>query len=129
MPPMVVSYATEEGYVSQRVIDSYEARAKGGVGLIIVEGTAPSVQCRMPSQLTLGDDSYSPGWQKLTEAIHKHGAKIAVQLMHSGIETRDGDAIQVAPSAASVPARVVGVSGELPHELTIAEIKERILVC
>ena len=126
MPPMVVSYAAEQGYVSQRVIDYYEARARGGVGLIIVEGTAPSVQCRLRNQLTLGDDRYNSGWQELTEAIHKHGAKAGVQLMHSGMETRDGKEIQVAPSAVSVPTRVVGVSGELPNELTIAEIEERI---
>ena len=37
MPPMGTNYATEDGYVTKRLLDYYEERAKGGVGLIIVE--------------------------------------------------------------------------------------------
>jgi len=122
MPPMATGYAEDEGYVSQRLIDYYEARARGGVGLVIVEVTAPDLQCKGPHQLTLGDDSYVPGWQKLIEAIHKHGAKIAVQLQHSSMEIRDGEYIQVGPSPVVVPTRVMGVLGKTPHELTTDEI-------
>ena len=124
MPPMGTGSAEEEGYVGQRMIDYYEARAKGGAGLIIVEVTAPDLQCKGPRQLTLGDDRYVPGWQDLIAAIHRHGAKIAVQLQHSGWEIRDGQRVQVAPSAITSPTRVVGVSGALPHELTTGEIGE-----
>ena len=124
MPPMGTGYAAEQGYVSQRQIDYYEARAKGGVGLVIVEVTAPDLQCQGPRQPTLGDDSYISGWQDLTGAIHRYGARIAVQLQHSGWEIRAGQRIQVAPSAIVVPTRVVGVSGEVPHELTTDEIRE-----
>ena len=41
MPPMGTGYHDEGGYVSQRFIDYHEARARGGVGLIIIEVTAP----------------------------------------------------------------------------------------
>jgi len=124
LPPMGTGYAADHGYVSQRLIDYYEARARGGAGLIIIEFTAPDLQCKGPRQLTLGDDGYVPGWQDLIAAIHRHGAKIAVQLVHSGWEIRADKRIQVAPSPIMVPARVVGVSGDAPHALATDEIGE-----
>ena len=127
MPPIGTGYAEEVGYIGQRSINYYEARARGGVGLIIIEGTAPDLQCRGPHQPTLGDDSYIPGWQELIGVIHKHGARVVAQLHHSSMETRGGERIQVSPSPVIVPARGVGVSGKTPHELTTDEIGEIIL--
>lgn len=124
LPPMGTGYSEEGGYVGQRLIDYYEARASGGAGLIIVEGTAPSLRCRGGRQLTLGDDRYLPGWRELAKAIHQHGAKVAVQLHHAGMEIRDGNYVQVSPSPVIVPRRMVGISGKPPHELTTDEIRE-----
>jgi 2,4-dienoyl-CoA reductase-like NADH-dependent reductase (Old Yellow Enzyme family)/thioredoxin reductase len=125
MPPMGTGYA-EKSTVSQRMLDYYEARARGGVGLIIVEGSAPSLLCTTPRGASLGDDKFIPGWQNLTDVIHKYNAKIAVQIMHSTMEHWDGKAVQVSPSPVIVPARVMGISGEPPHELTMEEITERV---
>ncbi len=126
MPPMGTSYADEGGYVSQRLIDYHEARARGGVGLIIVEVTAPSLQCQGSShQLTIGDDDHIAGFRRLTDAVHHHGARIALQLQHSSWEVRDGQRRQVSPSAVVVPGRVMGIAGP-PHELTIDEIQEMV---
>jgi 2,4-dienoyl-CoA reductase-like NADH-dependent reductase (Old Yellow Enzyme family)/thioredoxin reductase len=124
LPPMGTGYSEEGGYVGQRLIDYYEARASGGAGLIITEGTAPGLRCRGGRQLSLGDDRYLPGWRELAKAIHQHGAKIAVQLHHAGMEFRDGNYVQVAPSPVIVPSRMVGVTGQPPHELTTDEIRE-----
>lgn len=132
MPPMGTNYAEAGGAVSQRMLDYYEARARGGVGLIIVEGSAPSLQCTTspqasPShQASLGDDKFIPVWQKLTDAAHKYNAKIAIQIMHATLENWDGKAVQVSPSPVIVPARVMGILGEPPHELTVGEIAERV---
>jgi len=126
MPPMGTNYAEEGGAVGQRTLDYYEARARGGVGLIIVEGSAPSLQCTTPHQASLGDDKLIPGWQKLTDAAHKYNARIAIQIMHSTMEYWDGKVVQVSPSPLIVPARVMGISGEPPHELTVEEIAERV---
>jgi len=123
MPPMGTGYHDEGGFVSQRLIDYLEARARGGVGLIIIEVTAPSLECNVSNyQLTLGDDSYIPGFKNLAEVVHRHGAKIAVQLQHSSWELRDGKPAQVGPSPIVMPARVMGVMGGAPHELTRDEI-------
>ena len=126
MPPIGTNYAEEGGAVGQRTLDYYEARARGGVGLIIVEGSAPSLQCTMPHQASLGDDKLIPKWQKLTDAAHKYNARIAIQIMHSTMENWDGKAVQVSPSPVIVPARIMGVLGEPPHELTVEEIAERV---
>ena len=126
MPPMGTNYAEKGGAVGQRTFDYYEARARGGVGLIIVEGSAPSLQCTMPHQASLGDDNFIPGWRKLTDIVHKYNAKIAIQIMHSTMEYWDGKVVQVSPSPLIVPARVMGISGEPPHELTVEEIAERV---
>jgi 2,4-dienoyl-CoA reductase-like NADH-dependent reductase (Old Yellow Enzyme family)/thioredoxin reductase len=126
MPPMGTNYAEEGGAVGQRTLDYYEARARGGVGLIIVEGSAPSLQCTMSNQASLGDDKLIPRWQKLTNIAHKYNARIAIQIMHSTVEKWDGKVVQVSPSPVIVPARVMGISGEPPHELTVAEIAERV---
>jgi 2,4-dienoyl-CoA reductase-like NADH-dependent reductase (Old Yellow Enzyme family)/thioredoxin reductase len=125
MPPMGTGYA-EKSAVSQRMLDYYEARARGGVGLIIVEGSPPGLQCTPPRQASLGDDKFIPEWQKLADVAHKHNARIAIQLMHSTMENWDGKAVQVGPSPVIVPARVMGISGEPPHELTLEEIAERV---
>jgi 2,4-dienoyl-CoA reductase-like NADH-dependent reductase (Old Yellow Enzyme family)/thioredoxin reductase len=132
MPPMGTNYAEAGGAVSQRMIDYYEARARGGTGLIIVEGSAPGVQCitypkASPSpQASLGDDEFIPGWQKLTEAAHKYGARIAIQIMHATLENWNGKVVQVGPSPVVVPARFMGVFGGPPHELTVDEIAQRV---
>ena len=125
MPPMGTGYGEDGGYVGQRLIDYHEARAKGGVGLIITEVTAPSLQCRVSNnQLTLGDDSHIQGFRDLASAVHEYGAKIAVQLQHSSWEMRNGAPVQVGPSPVIVPARVMGISGVPTHELTFDEIKQ-----
>jgi 2,4-dienoyl-CoA reductase-like NADH-dependent reductase (Old Yellow Enzyme family)/thioredoxin reductase len=126
MPPMGTNYAEEGGAIGQRTLDYYEARARGGVGLIIVEGSAPSLQCTMSHQASLGDDKLIPRWQKLTDAAHKYNARIAIQIMHSTMEKWDGKVVQVSPSPVIVPARVMGILGEPPHELTVEEIAERV---
>jgi 2,4-dienoyl-CoA reductase-like NADH-dependent reductase (Old Yellow Enzyme family)/thioredoxin reductase len=132
MPPMGTNYAEAGGAVSQRMLDYYEARARGGVGLIIVEGSAPGVRCNTypkgsPSyQGSLGDDKFIPGWRKLTDAAHKHGARIAIQIMHATLENWDGKVVQVGPSSVTVSARVMGVLAGPPHELTVDEIAERV---
>ncbi|UCD22080.1 MAG: NADH:flavin oxidoreductase, partial [Chloroflexota bacterium] len=126
MPPTGTNYAEKGGAISQRTLDYYEARARGGVGLIIVEGSAPDPQRTVLHQASLGDDNLIPRWQKVTDAAHRYNARIAIQLMHSTMENWDGKTVQVGPSAVIVPARFMGAPGNPPHELTEQDIAERI---
>lgn len=84
MPAMGSGFATEEGYVTDQMINYYTERARGGCGLITVEGACPHLggQLYRPN---IGHDKYIPGLTKLVEAIHKARAKAAIQfLAHKG---------------------------------------------
>ncbi|MBC8381402.1 MAG: FAD-dependent oxidoreductase [SAR92 clade bacterium] len=80
------NYAGANGHVTEQLQAYYEERAKGGVGLIILETSAVSwpAGASMPYMLGFSKDEFIPGLQSLTKRVHRHGAKIAAQLNHSG---------------------------------------------
>lgn len=120
MPPMDCNYAGPSGEVTEKVIAHYEQRAKGGVGLIVVEATAvvPVVK-NLVLQPGIWDDFHIAGWENLTERIHSWGAKTIIQIQHSGNEARSGELV----SASNVTSRAVG---GYPRPLEIDEIEELI---
>jgi 2,4-dienoyl-CoA reductase-like NADH-dependent reductase (Old Yellow Enzyme family)/thioredoxin reductase len=87
MPPMSTNFADPKspGFVSERHKSYYGERAKGEVGLIIIESTNvnPSKGFRRFG-LALHTDQFIPGFKELAESIQKWGAKCAVQLNHGG---------------------------------------------
>ena len=129
MPPMGTNMATPEGQVTETIRRYYEERAKGGVGLIIVETTcidAP-VGKTTERQMAIDDDRYIPGLSRLVETIHQHGARALLQLQHGGRGTKASiTGVQpVAPSAVPMPyGTLVGYEGERPRELSVNEIRE-----
>lgn len=80
-------FPDEGGYCSDQLIAYHEARAAGGVGLIITEAVAVGhpLGKAMADQLGISDDRFIPGLTRLTEAVHRHGARIAIQLHFAGI--------------------------------------------
>jgi len=120
MPPMATNYASKDGSVAQRQIDYYEERAKGGVGLVIVEITCVDspVGKGTVRQICIDDDRFIPDLSRLAAAIKQHGAKAAIQIHHAGRQTsaRFTGHQPVAPSPISVPG------SEQPRELTSEEI-------
>jgi 2,4-dienoyl-CoA reductase-like NADH-dependent reductase (Old Yellow Enzyme family)/thioredoxin reductase len=119
---MGTGYGVADGSVTERHINYYEARAKGGASLIVVEVTTPNAVRKYGGPVTLGlfDDSLIPGWSALAKAVHAHGAKVATQLLDPGPE---GASILsgVQPAAASpVASRTIR---EVPRELSIDEIR------
>ncbi|NLV34927.1 MAG: FAD-dependent oxidoreductase [Clostridiaceae bacterium] len=122
MAPMVTNYCDHDGHVTERFKAYHEARAKGGVGLIIIEATYVTPSGRgFPNEVGISDDSHIKGLKELTDAVHKHGAKIATQLYHGGRQTHAAVAgrTPVAPSSIACP-----VCQEVPDELTTEEVKE-----
>jgi 2,4-dienoyl-CoA reductase (NADPH2) len=80
----------------------FSERARGGVGLMVTGGFAPNrVGCLSPfgSKLTNGFEARAH--RKITEAVHKEGSKICLQILHAG---RYGyHPFCVAPSAIKAP--------------------------
>lgn len=63
----------------------YAERAKGGVGLIITGGISPSFRGNLvPFGSQLSWFWQAKKHQEVTAAVHQHGAKICMQLLHAG---------------------------------------------
>jgi 2,4-dienoyl-CoA reductase-like NADH-dependent reductase (Old Yellow Enzyme family)/thioredoxin reductase len=122
MPPMVTNYAADDGAVTERFKAYHQTRAKGGVGLIITEAAYIHPNAKgFKNQVGIHKDELVAGLKELTEAVHKYGAKIAVQLYHAGRQTTSkvtGMSV-VAPSPIPCP-----VKQEMPKELSLEEIKD-----
>jgi 2,4-dienoyl-CoA reductase (NADPH2) len=86
MAPMGVEIVEADGQVREPVVRYYEERARGGVGLIITEVCAMAYPrgANSTHQMALSSDDYLPGLRELTNRVHEHGARIAVQLVHHG---------------------------------------------
>ena len=88
MAPMATDFANPDGTISQRMIDYFEARARGGVGLIIMEVvTIDELSPYVPKTVALWDDRFIPSLKRLTEVIHAYGAKVIPQISHPGPES------------------------------------------
>ena len=123
------SLADAEGYVTDRAIDYYVERAKGGVGLIIVKLTSVMKNARgSRNHLAAYDDKFIPRLGDLSRAIKGHGARVALQLGHHGNNASHPRRQQGFPPGEQVvvgPSPVAYIeTGVIPHELTRAEIHE-----
>jgi Pyridine nucleotide-disulphide oxidoreductase./NADH:flavin oxidoreductase / NADH oxidase family. len=102
MTAMGNALANNDGTVSQRDINFYGARAKGGVGLIITECTIVDERGKgNTKQICVYDDRFIPGLKALAEEVHKYDGKIVVQIYHpgrQGISAINGNLPMMAPS-------------------------------
>ncbi|NLC40064.1 MAG: FAD-dependent oxidoreductase [Clostridiaceae bacterium] len=125
IPPMGTNSAEDDCSVGERMISYYEERAKGGFGLITIEVTAVAPEGRaIPRQPGLWSDDFIEGYSRLADAIHKHGAKMSVQLHHAGRQTLpvyNGNLEIVSSSPIPCPFCQI-----LPRELTTEETYEMI---
>ena len=121
MTPMGTNYGEQTGEMSFLHIDYYTERAKGGVGLIMVENA--SVDSPLGSngttQIRIDHDNYMPRFFKLCETLHAHGACVGVQLNHAGASAQSKRTNMQPVSASDIPSRV---GGDIPRALTTDEI-------
>jgi 2,4-dienoyl-CoA reductase-like NADH-dependent reductase (Old Yellow Enzyme family)/NADPH-dependent 2,4-dienoyl-CoA reductase/sulfur reductase-like enzyme len=120
MPPMGTNFANPDHSVSDKQKKYYEARAKGGVGTIILEYSAVDPGgVSAPNQLGIFDDKHIPGLSELAQIAHKHGVKIGIEIHHGG---RQCPAELCGQPVA--PSPIAGVTGQVPKELTKEEINK-----
>src|SRR6476646_4072091 len=83
MSPMTRSRAL--GNVPNDLMVEYYKQRASSAGLIITEGTSPSPNgLGYPRVPGIFSAAQVAGWKKITDAVHSKGAKIFVQLMHTG---------------------------------------------
>lgn len=107
--------------VTPEQVAFYEARARGGAGLLITEGMSVHPTSIPNSTIPLAyDPSLVPSLTELTEAVHRHGRPILGQLWHVGRQALWNPSLQPwAPSGERDP-----YSGTTPHEMSPREIDE-----
>jgi len=123
---VATSYCKPDGKATDRLIGYYEARAKGGWGLIITDNYGIDELCKdSPFVPGVWNDEQIESHIKLTEKVHKHNGLIIAQIGHPGREVKNYLSLPkavVAPSPIKDPNPFYPL--DVPHELTVEEIKE-----
>jgi dimethylglycine catabolism A len=115
----------KDGTPGQRERDYFEAKARGGAGLVMFGGSS-SVHERSPatewSMIANRDDRIIAPYQALADVIHRHGAKTITQLTHMGprawSDTEDWLALW-GPTQMPEP-----LHNEVPHAMSERDIHE-----
>ena len=121
MTPMGTNYGEANGEMSNRHMNYYSLRAKGGVGLIILENANVEypVGSNGTSQIRIDHDSYMPRYYQLVESLHKDGATVAIQINHAGASASSARTGVETVSSSNIPTKA---GGEIPRPMTKEEI-------
>jgi 2-enoate reductase len=126
MAPMgIVGLMEFDGRLSQRGLDYYVERAKGGTGLIVtsVMNVDHEIEPESRPHLSVEGDKYVARLNELAEAIHDHQARVAVQLTAGR-----GRVVTIKPGRKIVPVAPSAVPCHsdpsiTARELTVAEVE------
>lgn len=116
---------SEDGFVTDQLIQHYEELARGGTPLLITGATYFNKYSQaMKRGLALDSDDKIPGLQRLTRRVQQYGAKIFVQLYHVG---RQAAPINVGRSDAQAPSALYEFTvGCKPRAMTLEEIHDTV---
>lgn len=86
MPPMMLGFGQFDGTPTEKMMDYYEERAIGGVGLIVTEITRVNdfSGASAFAQLAISHDYHIAPLKKMIDRVHRHGTKMFIQLHHPG---------------------------------------------
>jgi 2,4-dienoyl-CoA reductase-like NADH-dependent reductase (Old Yellow Enzyme family) len=118
MSAMSINFGVDDkGYVTEQLIQYMVARAKGGVGMMLVGGGGVHpTGVELPHLPALWEDECIPALKKMAQAVKPHDTLLGMQVMHGGRQSYHDQ--KVAPSAIPAPALAKGT----PRELRIEEI-------
>ncbi len=126
VPPMGNNFANTDGTLSDRSAAYYEARAKGGFGLITIESTVVYSEAKGgPRKPCLFTDDTVDSFQRTIDRCHRYGAKVSIQLQHAGPEGNSkltGFPLKAASPMAS------HCGGEIPEAMPTEEVY-RLIEC
>jgi len=95
-----------DGTVNAELVAYQEARARGGVGLIVLQVSGVHETARYTNHVLMAtSDAAIEGYRRVAEAVHRHGTVLFGQLFHPGreIAEADGGLLSVAYAPSSVP--------------------------
>ena len=109
-PPLTTGYEERDGSIGERSLAFYERLAKGGVSYIVIGDVAP-VMTASPTP-KLASDAQIPSFAALADAVHKHGAKIALQLFHPEYDVPGVGRMIMGSMAAAKSAQAAKAAGD-----------------
>ena len=109
-PPLTTGYEERDGSIGERSLAFYERLAKGGVSYIVIGDVAP-VMTASPTP-KLASDAQIPSFAALADAVHKHGAKIALQLFHPEYDVPGVGRMIMGSMAAAKAAQAAKAAGD-----------------
>ncbi len=116
------THFAENNLPSDRLKHYYEARARGGVGLIITEAQSISRHVWPVQNTCIADsDAIIERYRDLADTVHPHGTKIFAQLWHNGHHSFSKISWLPVQSCSPVPCPA---AQEVPKELEEEEIQE-----
>lgn len=134
MGPTETLYASAAGEVTQPILDYYEARARGGVGLIVLHSAQGNTDVDQidpyAGSLRFDNDAYLPMLRELTERVHRYGARMAALVSIGGGAMANGDRYLGKPAGPEIlvgpSAQPVGQRGRAVRELSEQELQDTI---
>lgn len=131
MAPMTRSRADASHVPTPSMATYYEQRS--GAGLLITEGTAPSADgAGYPRIPGIYNERQAAAWKPVTEAVHRKGSRIFLQMMHTGrvgnLLNQDPGSRLVAPSSHTLGGQMYTDEKGMqphgkPHELSTEEVR------
>jgi 2,4-dienoyl-CoA reductase (NADPH2) len=118
MPAGETRFEAPDGSVTDRLLEFYRERARGGVGLAIV-GLA-KIEGHFMGGLAAHDDKYIPDLAKVANIFHQHDVKCALQLGHPGRYEVSFDPSRQPVAPSPIPPPIF--TKRVPKELTKQEI-------
>lgn len=121
VPGMVMNLAAKDGMCTERYIEYFETKAKGGFALVIPGSVAVRPEGRAFVKIPgLWKDEQAESWKAFTKRIHDAGTLTVAQLYHAGRQT--SPQVNGGYQPWSVSAAVDPVYGCMPHRITLEEI-------
>ena len=111
-----------DGLIGDQEVAYHVRKAQGGIALSVTGSTTvhPSGGAPQMHLLANFDDSVMPGYRKLADGMHAHGARMLIQLTHLA----SGFASHHTGHATWAPSQIMGeFARELPHVMTTEEIE------
>jgi 2,4-dienoyl-CoA reductase-like NADH-dependent reductase (Old Yellow Enzyme family)/thioredoxin reductase len=132
LPPMISGLSTPDGYITSEFIEYYRAFARGGAGIVTIGETAIDTDYARGhyAQTHLGDDGVINGLNALAEAVHQYGAKLSVEINHSGrlvspkmLNGRN----PIGPSPITAPREILNASLEGREPVPVTEMTKEMI--
>jgi mycofactocin system FadH/OYE family oxidoreductase 2 len=106
---------------TERMARYHAERARGGVGLIVFEASSVHPTADFGTSVHAYDPASIPGYQRVADAVHEHGARLLVQLFHTGVNSNFRKTFRPAWGPSAVPSVI---DHEVPHVMDESDMDE-----